>query len=49
MLLKGDVLKALGKVKNAFGSAEQLNFAVMGASGVRRGEVSAVVPANLTC
>lgn len=40
MLTKGDVLKALGKIQNAYGSAEQLNKAVMGPSGVRKGEVS---------
>lgn len=40
MLTKGDVLKALGKVNNVYGSAEKLNLAVMGPSGVRKGEVS---------
>ncbi|OCF57616.1 pyruvate dehydrogenase X component [Kwoniella mangroviensis CBS 10435] len=40
MLTKGDVLLALGKVKNAYGSAEKLNLDVMGPSGKRASEVS---------
>jgi hypothetical protein len=39
MLTKGDVLLALGKVKNAWGSAEKLNMDVMGPSGKRKSEV----------
>ncbi|KAK1927287.1 pyruvate dehydrogenase protein x component mitochondrial precursor [Papiliotrema laurentii] len=38
MLTKGDVLLALGKVKNAWGSAEKLNLDVMGPSGKRKSE-----------
>lgn len=39
MLTKGDVLYALGKVKNCYGSAEKLNVDVMGPSGKRLSEV----------
>ncbi|KIR67926.1 pyruvate dehydrogenase X component [Cryptococcus bacillisporus CA1873] len=38
MLTKGDVLHALGKVKNCYGSAEKLNVDVMGPSGKRLSE-----------
>ncbi|KAE8541949.1 hypothetical protein D1P53_002123 [Cryptococcus gattii VGV] len=38
MLTKGDVLLALGKVKNCYGSAEKLNVDVMGPSGKRLSE-----------
>lgn len=38
MLTKGDVLLALGKVKNRYGSAEKLNVDVMGPSGKRLSE-----------
>ena len=41
MLTKGDVLLALGKVKNAWGSAEKLNLDIMGSSGRRLSEVCA--------
>ena len=40
MLTKGDVLVAMGKITNAYGSAEKLNMDVMGASGKRASEVS---------
>lgn len=39
MLTKGDVLVALGKIKNSWGSAEKLNLDVMGPSGKRKSEV----------
>mgnify|MGYP002718862589 CR=1 FL=1 len=42
MLTKGDVLLALGKVKNAWGSAEKLNLDVMGPSGKRKSEQAEV-------
>ncbi|AFR96732.2 pyruvate dehydrogenase X component [Cryptococcus neoformans C23] len=38
MLTKGDVLLALGKVKNRYGSAEKYNVDVMGPSGKRLSE-----------
>lgn len=38
MLTKGDVLHALGKVKNRYGSAEKYNVDVMGPSGKRLSE-----------
>ncbi|WVO14520.1 hypothetical protein L204_102155 [Cryptococcus depauperatus] len=38
MLTKGDVLLALGKVENAYASAEKLNLDVMGPSGRRASE-----------
>lgn len=38
MLTKGDVLLALGKVKNRYGSAEKFNVDVMGPSGKRLSE-----------
>ncbi|KAK6910836.1 hypothetical protein I203_104870 [Kwoniella mangroviensis CBS 8507] len=44
MLTKGDVLLALGKVKNAYGSAEKLNLDVMGPSGKRASENKATSP-----
>lgn len=40
MLTKGDVLVALGQLKNPWGSAEKLNMDIMGASGKRKSEVS---------
>jgi hypothetical protein len=40
MLTKGDVLVALGQLKNPWGSAEKLNLDVMGPSGKRKSEVS---------
>jgi hypothetical protein len=42
MLTKGDVLLAVGKIKNAYGSAEKLNLDIMGPSGKRKSEVSAL-------
>ncbi len=39
MLTKGDVLLALGEIKNAYGSAEKLNVDILGASGKRKSEV----------
>ncbi|WWC71398.1 uncharacterized protein I206_105353 [Kwoniella pini CBS 10737] len=44
MLTKGDVLLALGKVKNAFGSAEKLNLDILGPSGKRLSENKATSP-----
>lgn len=38
MLTKGDVLLALGKIQNAWGSAEKLNMDIMGPSGKRKSE-----------
>jgi hypothetical protein len=43
MLTKGDVLVALGKLKNPFGSAEKLNTDTLGPSGKRASEVGRVV------
>jgi hypothetical protein len=43
MLTKGDVLVALGKLKNPFGSAEKLNTDILGPSGKRASEVGRVV------
>ncbi|OCF32721.1 pyruvate dehydrogenase X component [Kwoniella heveanensis BCC8398] len=40
MLTKGDVLLALGKIKNAYGSAEKLNLDIMGPSGKRLSEAT---------
>jgi len=40
MLTKGDVLAAMGKIQNAYGSAEKLNTDLMGPSGKRMSEVS---------
>lgn len=40
MLTKGDVLLALGEIKNAYGSAETMTLDVMGPSGKRKSEVS---------
>jgi hypothetical protein len=40
MLTKGDVLVALGKLKNPYGSAEKLNTDILGPSGKRASEVS---------
>lgn len=50
MLTKGDVLVALGKLKNPFGSAEKLNTDILGPSGKRASEVGRVVSlgANLS-
>lgn len=39
MLTKGDVLLALGKIQNSWGSAEKLNLDIMGPSGKRKSEV----------
>lgn len=41
-MTKGDVLLAVGKIKNAYGSAEKLNLDIMGPSGKRKSEVSAL-------
>lgn len=43
MLTKGDVLVALGKIKNAWGSAEKLSTDRLGPSGRRASEVSVTV------
>ena len=40
MLTKGDVLKAMGAVKSAYGSAEKLVTDILGPSGKRASEVS---------
>ncbi len=40
MLTKGDVLFAMGQIKNAYGSAEKINLDIMGSSGHRASEVS---------
>jgi hypothetical protein len=40
MLTKGDVLKAMGKIKNAYGSAEKMYTDPLGPSGKRASEVS---------
>ena len=42
MLTKGDVLLALGQISNAYGSAQEITLDVMGSSGRRASEVSAV-------
>jgi hypothetical protein len=39
MLTKGDVLKAMGKIQNAWGSAEKMNTDHLGPSGRRASEV----------
>jgi len=39
MLTKGDVLKAMGKIQNAWGSAEKLTTDPLGPSGRRASEV----------
>ena len=39
MLTKGDVLVALGKIKNAYGSAEKMYTDPLGPSGRRASEV----------
>ena len=43
MLTKGDVLLALGQIKSAFGSAENMTLDVMGPSGRRASEVRLVL------
>ncbi|KAL7422457.1 pyridoxine biosynthesis protein [Cryptotrichosporon argae] len=45
MLTKGDVLVALGKLKNPWGSAEKLTIDVLGPSGKRASESKATSPA----
>ena len=42
MLTKGDVLLALGRIKSAFGSAENMTLDIMGPSGRRASEVRLV-------
>lgn len=39
MLTKGDVLKAMGKIKSAYGSAEKMYTDPLGPSGKRASEV----------
>ncbi|RSH82283.1 hypothetical protein EHS25_005993 [Saitozyma podzolica] len=46
MLTKGDVLVALGKLKNPFGSAEKLNTDILGPSGKRASESAATTPSK---
>lgn len=41
MLTKGDVLVAIGKIKNPYGSAEKLTTDLMGPSGKRASEAAA--------
>lgn len=43
MLTKGDVLLAMGQIKNAYGSAEKLSTDIMGPSGKRASEVSYII------
>lgn len=47
MLTKGDVLKALGKIQNAYGSAEKLMTDHLGPSGKRASEVGWTLPTAL--
>ncbi|ORY35696.1 hypothetical protein BCR39DRAFT_511548 [Naematelia encephala] len=44
MLTKGDVLKAMGKIQNVWGSAEKLNLDILGPSGRRQSESAATTP-----
>lgn len=44
MLTKGDVLKALGKISSAWGTAEKLSTDKLGASGRRASEVCPIFP-----
>ena len=42
MLTKGDVLKAMGKIKSAYGSAEKMYTDPLGPSGKRASEVCSI-------
>lgn len=46
MLTKGDVLKATGKIQNAWGSAEKLSTDPLGPSGRRASESKATTPSS---
>ncbi|KAI9637614.1 putative pyruvate dehydrogenase protein x component mitochondrial precursor [Dioszegia hungarica] len=46
MLTKGDVLTAMGKISNPYGSAEKMSTDAMGPSGKRASESKATAPAS---
>jgi hypothetical protein len=43
MLTKGDVLKAMGQIKSAYGSAEKMYNDPLGPSGKRASEVCSII------